>query len=535
MEQFFAITNNHRNMRIPLFQLIFITKKNKFPLFLSTAIFLTFCTEFSSQTVDINSYKLKPKISFEKVQMNNEPDLGMIGIGADVFLFKNIQNLYATLNSYSTITGERPGLISFGVGAGYLQPIPKTPLSIDAGIFVGGGGGGSAKVGGGLILREHLNLVYSVKDISIFAGYSRLDFPMGNIGSNNVNVGLTINTQLQNSKMTNETSGKNENLNYKKLRITPHMMSYMNFSKSPIFKGSKNVNEDKIMVMGIELDKFLTKDIYAALKLDGGVRGGIDGYMCYLVGFGYNKNILKNILFLDAELLAGPSGGGKINSDGGATFQGSASLRTHIANGFSLKLGLGKTISSKGSFNGNFFEIGLSKDLNLASENREGNYLLKKGEKLQNFEISASNRSYFTTNGVDKGGDKYDSFFNLIGLEVSKKLGNNFSVFGSTLWAYQGSYGAYAEGILGVRKTLKIEEGLGFHLQGGIGAAGGGGIDVGTGLTLQYGLGLEKNISKNAKVFLTGGKINSIKGNFHPFYADLGFALSIGKVQKLKE
>ncbi|MFA7687968.1 MAG: hypothetical protein WCY25_08890 [Moheibacter sp.] len=488
-----------------------------------------------AQNIEFENHRVNYKLSHEILRMDNEEDLGMVGIGADLFIFDKFPNLYVTLNSYSALTGERPGLISFGMGVGYLQSLFDTPLELDAGIFVGGGGGGGAPDGGGLITRGHVNLAYNFNQFSLFAGYSRMDFPTGSMGGNNLNFGLSIHSFFDTAKKSPETNSETvtESMNRSRFRVSLLGMRYMDFAKGPFPPGSHS-KADNIQLVGVEVDKFLSRNFYAALKLNGAVTGGIDGYMNYLIGFGYEQPLGTDKLTLDAQILGGPSGGGGIDSGGGATLQAGIGLRAHLGNEFEIKASAGQSYAPGGTFSGTFLEFGLSKNFRfLYPKDKTANvYSLQKGDKLHGFGLELLNRTYFSPDKRDKNDRPYDKIFNLIGFQASKDLGKNFHALGSTYWAYQGSYGAYAEGWLGLRYAYPFANTWRAYAQFLGGAAGGGGIDLGSGLAFQYGLGIEKAISNHWGLSLSAGKMQGFKGNFNPAFIDFGVKYSFLQVSK---
>lgn len=489
-----------------------------------------------AQTLDFNKHKVNYKFSYESLSMANEPNIGFVGIGADLFIFKTVPNLYFTLNSYSGITGERPGLITFGLGLGYQQPLFKSPMAIDFGIFAGGGGGGGAADGGGLITRGHLNLVYNFKHFSLFGGYSRLDFPTGEMSGNNFNFGLSLNSffdTASHSTNSSENSTSSEGLFFpSRFRVGFVGMRYVNFQKGP-FPVNSSQKAGDIQLLGMELNQFFSKKLYAALKLGGAVTGGVDGYMQHLVGLGFEQPLGTENFILDAQVLGGPSGGGGIDSGGGLTFQGSLGFRVHLGNQIQLKAGVGQTFSPEGNFKGNFAEVGLSKSFNfLTPTTSVSNYTLGADEVLHGFGLNISNRVYVSPKKLDKNDKLYDSYFNLLGFKLSKDFGKHWKGIGATYWAYQGSYGAYAEGWLGLQYHLPLSQRWNFYAQLMGGAAGGGGIDLGSGLTADYGLGIEHNLNENWSLNLSGGQMRGLKGNFNPSYLELGVKYSFMRLAK---
>jgi hypothetical protein len=497
--------------------------------------------ENEDKEVELLKQPFRVRTSYELLKMSGEPDLGMLGMGADFFIVDKIPNLYFTINTYSAIVGKRPGLITVGTGAGYVQPLFRSPLSLDAGIFVGGGGGGGAPDGGGLITRLHLNLTYRFKHVSFFTGYSRLDFPTGEIGGNNLNAGLTFSTQFSTARKggtLSRTDGFVDNLDLQsKLRVQVTGQNYLNFAGRPTFQSDVDAPRGgEISMLGVELDHFFHEKWYAALKLHGAVAGGIDGYMSYLVGLGFEQALGTDRLTLDTQLLAGPSGGGGIASGGGGIIQGSVGLRALVGNAYGIKAAIGQTITPGGEFNGTLLELGLSKNfqfVSTASDRKKTAYRLKDTDRLHEFGFELLNRTYYSSaNSVDKNERPYDRAFNLIGLIASKKIHPHFDILGATYWAYQGSYGAYAEGLLGVRYRYEWTPSWQFRAQVMGGAAGGGGIDTGHGLVIQYSAGLAHQLNQNWGFSIGAGQMTSISGNFKPFFTDVGIIYRFATIEK---
>lgn len=495
-------------------------------------VFLLMCQKMVCQNVEFVESKVNYKFGFETLKVNNDANLGFVGISADLFIFEKVPNLYTTIGSYSAITGNRPGLITLGMGLGYLQKIDKTPLSIDAGVFIGGGGGG-----GGLITRGNLNLMYNFKNASLFLGYSRLDFPTGDLKGNNINFGITFNSLFHFGYETNKNSNElfAPKMMDSKNRFTILGMRYVNHRKGP-FELPNNTKPNNIQLIGLQFDRFITKNIYGTLKVNGAVTGGIDGYMNLLVGLGFEKNLIQNKVFVDGQLLAGPSGGGGVDTGGGGTLQGSIGLRTDIGKEFQLKLAYGQSFAPEGNLKSDFIEIGLSKKFDFINpENKKDQlYTITDSDRVHKFGFEVINRTYFSPNKLDKNNKLYDKNFNLIGFKFTKNLKYNFDIIGSTFWAYQGSYGAYAEGWLGLQYSLPVKNYFRITPEISFGTAGGGGIDLGSGLVYQYSLGITKDINKRFGISVNAGKMAGISGNFSPILLDLNLRYNFVQITKKK-
>ena len=483
------------------------------------------------------------RFSLETVSMEKEADLGFVGMGLDVFgLVTNNRHLYVGLHTFSAVTGKRPGLITLGMGIGYrFCPLSTDKIYLDTGMFIGGGGGGGAPDGGGFILRPHIAIEGIYKNIALQAGFSKIVFPSGEIASHQLFVGCNFHTDtyLQKPYQKKTILSKTNNPLYRKFSLVIEGITYLNFKKGSISK--PYVENRRAQLIGIHFKRDLNKYLYATARLNGAFGGGIDGYMSVLAGLGYQINPLKRIK-ISPCIFIGASGGGGVESAGGATMQIELNSEINLFNNYFLKLIGGKTWAPWGAFQVTHLGIGLGKTFeavkgfrkDLESGGNPSNEFIVSENILQkhSFGISASNRTYFSPNKKDKNKKDYLPVFQLLGFELSKKISKRWGISGATFWAYQGDYGAYAEGLLGFTYYPYIDLKNKLFLQFFWGAAGGGGIDVGEGLLFQYALGFERKINHRWSLFVKACKVQPVGGNFTPYSLDFGLQISINKLFK---
>lgn len=488
-----------------------------------------------SQDYSVEMLPSRYRLSWENVHMKSEKDLGFVGIGFDLFhITGEKSNFYAGVNTYSAVTGIRPGLITFGVSGGWQIPIIPHKLFLDTGSYIGGGGGGGAEDGGGLIIRPHLNLEARYGNMGFQAGISHLNFVTGNIHGTQFNVGITVNganfitSQNTNFKLINRDSLLTNNI-----RVAIVGTQYYNFKKGSAPRFPK-IENGTVGLLGIQISKSINPYSYGMLKLNGAMSGGADGYMNVLIGGGGKLPLLKNNLSLEARLLGGPSGGGGIESGGGATAQAEAGFNIHISKNYDIGFMMGKTWSPWGAFKANHFEINIGKSFEQFIPKIASSFKVANIDVLENkLGFSVFNRTYFPPHSLDKNKlNRYKPFFNLIGFEIQKYIGKRFSLNGATVWAYQGEHGAYAEGLLGATYYHPIANNWNINLKTMIGAAGGGAIDLGGGLISQFSLGSEKKISNKWIVFASAGKFVPLSGNFSPLLLDLGVKFNFTQLMK---
>jgi hypothetical protein len=502
-------------------------------------LLLLFIVSFTNaQEYSVETFPNRIRLSWETVSMTTESDLGFIGIGYDLFHLVNKNNtIYVGLNSYSAITGIRPGLITLGMSAGWSPKISKKGLFLDIGAFVGGGGGGGAADGGGLIIRPHLDLEQRFGNLGVRFGVSRIDFPSGEITGNQVNVGLSFSG---NNYFKVKNSGysfvESKSLNTNNLRVAIVGTQYFNLSEGSV---PSKPHVGKVGLIGVQLERSINPFLYGLLKLNGAFSGGTDGYMSIFFGAGGKLPVFRNRLNLESRLLFGPTGGGGVESGGGATAQAEIGLSLLFGKGYDLKVMTGKTFSPWGPFETNHVEVGIGKSFDrlfpqksmvkAAAFNVDTNDYY-----VNDMAFSIYNRTYLPPNDTTKSGTPYLSSFNSLGIEIQKYIGDRFSINGGTIWAYQGDYGAYAEGLIGVTYYQPLFHKTKLSVKVMFGAAGGGDIDLGSGLLFEYALGLERSLNDRWDLIINIGHTQPLEGNFNPISLDVGLKFHISQLLKKK-
>lgn len=490
-----------------------------------------------SQNFLVEKLPSRVRISGESIHMDTETNIGFLGHGYEMFgLFKKHPNLYFGVNSYAAITGIRSGFIVFGVTGGVQKYFYKDWLSYDTGLFLGGGGGSGAPDGGGLMIRPHFDLQADItKKFSLRAGFTGVVFPSGEINSWHFNIGAVINNNTYIANAINKSTTALTGANFTGVTISALSTNLLNYSKGPL-KSNSAVNKDAstISLLGalIQTDH-KESNFYGALKLAGAFGGGVDGFMMLLTGIGYQLPV-TNWLYLDAKGLIGGAGGGAVDFGGGLATQIEAGLGFKISD-YILNINAGNTYAPNGNFQSNHVDIAFGKKFSLYSNSdMEGIEVVDgKNVRKEDFTFSVFNRAYMSdSNKLDKMGREYDPVFNLIGFELGKKINTKLEVLAATVWAYQGHYGAYAEGWLGLQYYFPMSDTFSLSAKGMIGAGGGGDIDLGSGLAYQYTAGLEKRLNKRWSFVTNIGQIRGVDGNFTPFLLDVGVKINISQLVK---
>lgn len=503
---------------------------------ITITLFFLFVLKVESQESSVEVFPNRYRISWETVAMQTEEDLGFVGIGFDLFhLVNKSSTVYVGINSYSAMSGIRPGLITLGMSAGWCPQIFNNGFYLDMGAFVGGGGGGGADDGGGLILRPHLVLEKRFGNLGLRLGVSRIDFPSGSIEGNQVNVGVSYSGKNY-FKVTQNEYGfiPTAELQTNKLRVAMVGTQYFNLKEGSV-PGKPDVEE--VGLVGVQIERNFSDYAYGILKLNGAYSGGTDGYMSIFLGAGGKLPVVRNRLNVEGRFLFGPTGGGGIESGGGATAQAEIGLSVLFGNGYDLKVMTGKTFAPWGPFSTNHLEVGIGKSFDrlfpteVSNKTHEFN-VDSNAYVVNHMAFSVYNRTYFPPSALDKSGVPYLSSFNLLGFEIQKFIGERFSINGGTVWAYQGNYGAYAEGLLGATYHQPIVDNWYLTAKGMFGAAGGGDLDLGGGLLFEYTVGIERVLNQKWNLFANFGKVQPLEGNFAPLSLDFGLKFHINQLIK---
>lgn len=493
---------------------------------------------FAQETFSVDKLASRIRFSGESVQMDNEANIGFLGHGFEVFgLSSKFPDWYFGVTSYAAITGIRSGFIVFGVSTGVQKKLFTDWLSYDVGLFLGGGGGSGAPDGGGFMVRPHLEVQVDVsKKMALRAGVSAVEFPSGEIGSVNFTLGAVINTDIYLVNQAVTKIQKSEDASFfKGIDVSLLSSNLFNFSKGPL-KHNVNVNKNAptISLLGVALkSRNQHNNFYGVLKLGGAFIGEVDGFMMLLTGIGYEYPI-THWLSLEAKGLIGGAGGGNVDFGGGLAAQLEVGLGINYSN-YLANINLGNTYAPNGNFKSNHVDFSIGKKFEIYS-----NSTIEKSElvhadnlKKEDFTFSVFNRSYLSKDRPDKLKRPYDQIFNLLGFELEKKLNDRIGLLGATVWAYQGNYGAYAEGWLGLQYYQPVTEKLQITAKGMLGAAGGGDINLGSGMAMQYSLGLHREINNRWSLIVNVGQVRPVlDGNFTPFLVDLGLKLNLSQLVK---
>lgn len=488
-------------------------------------LLLIFAFTLSLYSDDIFIQKGHYNISYDDLTLPGDEKLGLLGTS---YLY-DFDSVYLGLGVYSAVSGRRGGFFTGGIEGGYRYNLAHN-LSLDAGIFAGGGGGGSAPQGGGLMLRPHIGLLYSIYGYKLGLGYSKVKFPNGDIDSEQVFLQLSMPFEaihkknidspmiLDDIKNFMKSSGKNMGWSDSYFAVT--IQRYM--IPSDVKNTSGNIVKKDMSLIGFEYGYDLSSNFFAFVQAAGAAGGGTDGYAEVLGGVGYKKPLGKHFGAYTRVSL-GASGGGQVDTGGGIIHKESIGIYAKLNKKFSLGIEAGHIGAINGDFkattlkfNFNYSLISLNVGKNLQSLESYQSF----GDYEWNFELS--NQYYMSDKNIRKNSN--NSSLSLMGFKIDKYLDKRFYVSGQALGAYSGQSGGYAVGLVGLGVRVPMGTKMNLFAQMSAGVAGGGGVDTGNGMIYQPMIGIEYKISSSFGIQTSFGKVEAIDGNLDTMTIDVGFS-----------
>jgi len=466
------------------------------------------------------------RFSYEELPLSANDSMGLIGAHYDLFLFKKVPSLYLGLGGYGAAKGEEGGFFTTGMTAGWRQTLSKN-YEVDLGAHFGGGGGSDrAFPGGGKMLRAHVSLERNFPLFKFRLGVAHTDFANSTSAykkDTHVFAGLRVD-----SDSLRDVSGDARKNGLKlfdgkthRIRVSPAILYYFP-DDTPITRLGEYTNPStssnkNIPLLGIQIDRFFSENMYTMLEVYGAGGGNADGYASFLTGLGYTSKLASK-LYWDAKFLVGLGGDGRLDTGGGIIVQPMAGLRWDVFSDVSLKAMAGRTVAVDGRLKATTAELAISWQGEKPSLSGKNARVFPSSKfKTRHWVTSVSHKTYIPKDHTRKTtGEKYKDHLHLAGLDISSPITRFVSVSGNTHWAYEGGIGSYAEGMLGIRVNPLLFSGSALNpvLQYDVGVGGGGDMDVDDGIIQQLKLGLRYQYSPKISFGLFVGRTKSLGGSF---------------------
>jgi hypothetical protein len=464
----------------------------------------------ASDSIQIQSRPSYYRFGAESIKLPGDEAMGMIGGN---YLMEITPGLYFGPAAYGAITGKRGGFFAAGGELAWKQPLLSN-LSLETGFYVGGGGGGTALVGGGLMLRPHVDLIWKFNRLSAGISASQVHFPNGHIKSNQVGVTLSIDDEfvyaVPGSLGTLLSTKRRGGVGFDRIAVA--VGSYKPHKNVTDLAG--NTYAGSIGYAGFRMDQRLTPNLFWGIESGAAAKGSADGYAEILGVLGLEYPLVSDAVTVGSRVALGMGGGGKLSVGGGALGKAGVFLKTQLSKNSYIALEGGMVHAPDGKFRSNYGNVQVGVDLDYAP-------FQDTLRVIRGMEWSASAQHYLTANRYNGSDPSLETMVVKIDRDITAQ--SYFS--GQAQCAYAGHAGGYAVGLLGLGlRSPKISSGFSLAAEALLGAAGGGGVSTEGGAVAQVMTYAVFDLNKSVRVKAGLGQIKSMKGTLNSSIVDLSLS-----------
>ena len=448
------------------------------------------------------------RLGAESVALPDGERMGLVGAS---HLLDLQPGLCAGPAVYGAATGERGGLFVVGAEAAWCLRTDG-PLRLQAGLFVGGGGGGAAPVGGGLMLRPHVDLLFDAGRWSAGVSLSRVSFPSGEIASTQLGLVVEVPTTFAHRAPGAAPVAGPAGTGLGFERVLAVAGAYLPPSGSLANGGAPLAS--RIATVGLRAERSLAGPLYAGVETNGAASGAA-GYAEVLAQAGWRLPLADGRIALGARVALGMGGGGAVPVGGGLLLKAAADAELGLTPALGLALEAGWARAPQGSFSAPFASLALRWDLEAAG-----------GAPAQTaWQVFALGVETYHAAARKVG--PAQSVHNVV-LRMDRFVGAQVYLSAQVHSAYGGDAGGFAVGLFGLGAQWQVLPGwrLGAELLAG--AAGGGGVAVGSGTVVQPMAYAIANLSRALSLRLAAGRILAVDGPLSSTAADLTLTYAYG-------
>ncbi len=487
----------------------------KFRVSLLAMLLLVSRAAFAEESVDL--WHGAERISYETVTLSDNERMGLAGFH---YLLDVAPPLYTGLGLFGAVSGDRGGFFTGGFETGLRQPLIGA-FSLDAGLFLGGGGGRNSRQGGGLMVRPHLGLVYDAGAVRLALAYSLVDFPNGDIRSDQPTFYLDIPFEALRiapdrprdltALLDRVSLAENRPIIFNREHLVARYTVYSPPDK--VRDRDTGAKTGTIQLTGIEYGRDWGERTYVFVEASGASGGRADGYAEVFFGGGYRVPIAGQRLSFDGRISLGTAGGGSVDTGGGGAAKASLGLKFAVASALSIDARAGYETSA-GEFHARTAEFGLSYDFDSAAFGGMVRRPAADELRIDSWQTRFSFQQYISRRPSMRK-DSGNHIVSLLGGTLDKFIGTGpFYLTGQAQSAVSGGAGGYAVGLMGIGYLSKsvAETGIHVFVEALGGAAGGGGLDVGGGSVFEPQAGVVFDLGKIFSVESSIGRIKALHG-----------------------
>lgn len=457
------------------------------------------------------------RLGYERTRLPGGERMGLVGMTE---LFNVGGQWWVGPGVYGAATGHRGGLFVPGVEAAWSHPFSDL-LAIDAGLFAGGGGGAGAPVGGGLMLRPHVDLVFRMDGFYTGPTWSKVRFPNGSIDSNQFGWMLNFDSAFRFRHATElrpgaRTDGSATGLGFDSIdgtvtRWKPHASRATD--GRPL--------QQSIELVGARGEHIIDGPLWGGLEAAGAAHGGVAGYAEVLGTAGLRFPVVARRLALGVRGAVGLGGGGGIDTGGGVLVKAAGDLRLRLTDALGIGAEAGLVDApAHGHFKAAYGQVSLDWQLDPLG-GREPGWNAEQAATHMEYAAGAERYRAARKDGTTRA-------LEAVTLGVDRFVTPSIYITGQAHSAFAGGAGAYSVGLLGVGGQLQVAPRLRLGLEALAGAAGGGGVDTEGGAIAQGRAYADIGLTPALSLRVGGGKIRSMHGRLDAPVVDAELVFRFG-------
>jgi hypothetical protein len=477
---------------------------------------LSIDTHPQSGSVPLRTLDARVRLGAERVHLPAGERMGLVGLTE---LLNVGGEWWVGPGVYGAATGHRGGLFVPGVEGAWSHPFNDW-AAVDAGVFAGGGGGAAAPVGGGLMLRPHLDLVFRFPGFYTGPTWSKVWFTSGKINSNQLGWMLNFDSSFRyrpsgSTKLA--TDGSATGLGF------DHVDAMVTFAKP---RGSISTAgapmTQRIGLVGLRAERTVDGPLWAGIETAGAASGGVAGYAEVLGTAGLRWPVVSDRLSLGVRASIGLGGGGGIDTGGGLLLKTAAGATLRLTDTLGVGAELGLVDAPQGHYKAGTAAVSLNWALDVPQRDM-GDWFNSRPGVPTRMEFGAGLEHY---RAARKAGPP--RALDAVVLQINRFVAPYVYVTGQAHSALAGGAGAYSVGLFGVGAQLPIGSRLRFGAEALAGAAGGGGVDTQGGAVVQARAYADFALTHSLSLRVAGGKIKSVHGGLDAPVVDAALVFSFG-------
>lgn len=456
------------------------------------------------------------RLGGERVHLPGSERMGLVGLTE---LLNVGGQWWVGPGVYGAATGRRGGLFVPGVEGAWSHPFNDW-LAVDAGVFAGGGGGGAAPVGGGLMLRPHLDLVFRFPGFYTGPTLSKVWFANGQINSNQFGWMLNVDSSFRYRPAAfrgEATDGSATGLGF------DHVDAMVTVDRPRhATSTSGSALTQRIGLVGLRAERTVDGPLWAGIEAAGAGSGGVAGYAEVLGTAGLRFPVVGDRLSLGVRGAAGLGGGGGIDTGGGLLVKASAGLTLRLTDTLGIGAELGVVDAPRGHYKAETAAVSLNWALDVPQRDLGDWFNTRPGVPTR-MEFGAGVERYRAARK-----DGRTEALEAVVLQMNRFVAPNLYVTGQAHSAFAGGAGAYSVGLFGVGAQLPVTQRLRLGVEALGGAAGGGGVDTQGGAVLQARAYADLALTDSLSLRVAAGKIKSVHGGLDAPVVDAALVFRFG-------